>query len=155
MVGLQRHPVSFERLDGPDLSGGTAAVPDPAAPAPAGDRALLDAYSESVAQAVARAGPGVVHIGVARSGPPAEHRAPRAHGTGSGFVITPDGYVLTNSHVVHGASRIDIATIDGRTSQAELVGHDPHSDLAVLRTPLTGLAHLAFADSNQLRVGQI
>jgi len=112
------------------------------------DAALLDAYSGAVIAAVQAAGPAVVHIR-------AEARNGHQGGTGSGFLISPDGFVMTNSHVVHGAERLEVRTADGRVSRAELIGDDPDTDLAVIRIDLPDLPHIRFADSGQVRVGQI
>ena len=115
---------------------------------PASDLDLLDAYSQAVASTVQQAGPAVVHI-QARSGKRG------GGGTGSGFLISPDGFVMTNSHVVHGADEVRAQTPDGRESTAEIIGDDPDTDLAVLRIGLPDLHHLGFADSQKIAVGQI
>lgn len=112
------------------------------------DFELLDSYSRAVASTVRQAGPAVVHI-QARS----EKRG--GGGSGSGFLISPDGFVMTNSHVVHGADELRAQTPDGRESRAELIGDDPDTDLAVIRIDLPELHHLAFADSEKVAVGQI
>ena len=116
--------------------------------APIPDAVLLDAYSSSVIEAVRQAGPSVLHIR-------AESRDGRQGGTGSGFLISPDGFVMTNSHVVHGAARLEVRTSDGRVTRAELIGDDPDTDLAVIRIDLPDLPHVRFADSAEVRVGQI
>src|SRR5277367_5150836 len=111
------------------------------------DGELLDSYSQAVTTTVRQAGPSVVHI-QARSG---EGRG----GSGSGFLISPDGFVVTNSHVVHGAEVVRAQTPDGRESRADVIGDDPDTDLAVLRIDLPDLHHLHFADSGKINVGQI
>lgn len=90
--------------------------------------------------------PSVVHV-KARNG--------ARGGSGSGFLISPDGFVMTNSHVIHGANHISVQTGDGREARAEKVGDDPDTDLAVLRIDLPDLQHIAFAESGRVRVGQI
>jgi len=121
----------------------------PASPPPSADEALLDAYSETVAGTVEAARDAVVAI-AAQAGPRGRS------GTGSGFLFTPDGYLLTNSHVVHGAARLEVQRPDGTRSSAQLVGEDPATDLAVLRIGASrALPHLQLGDSSRLRVGQI
>jgi S1-C subfamily serine protease len=117
------------------------------------DAALLDAYSATVIRAVEQAGPAVV--GISRGSGKSRAREPMAGGGGSGVVITPDGYILTNYHVAHGARSFEVAFHDGGASPAELVGGDPDTDLALLRVARTGLTAGTLGDSDGLRVGQI
>jgi S1-C subfamily serine protease len=125
------------------------------------DPSLLDAYSTVVTSAVEKISPSVAHIevhqaaGKTRSGEPRERQ-----GGGSGFVFTPDGLILTNSHVVHEAARIAVTLADGRHMPATLIGDDPASDLAVIRLEMprsdeSGLTAATLGDSQRLRVGQI
>lgn len=115
---------------------------------------LFDAYSQAVVRAVESVAPSVVRIEVRKTRQTG--RGPReGGGSGSGFIISPDGLVLTNSHVVHGAASIQLVLSDGRRPDAVLVGSDPESDLAVLRVYAPNLAPVKFADSARLRVGQL
>jgi S1-C subfamily serine protease len=117
------------------------------------DDALLDAYSQTVSGVAEEARDSVVNIRVRHTGH--NGRGHHAEGSGSGFTITPDGYIVTNSHVVHEAAEMRVALADGRSYPATLAGDDPDSDLAVVRINAPDLAHIRFGDSSRLRVGQI
>jgi S1-C subfamily serine protease len=123
----------------------------PVAAGPPRDGPLLDAYSAAVSSAVARTSPAVAHIRVERAARPGTPR----EGSGSGFIITPDGYVVTNSHVAGGASALEVTLPDGREVAGELIGDDPDSDLAVIKIGAPGLSYGRFADFGGVRVGQI
>ena len=116
------------------------------------DDSLLDEYSRSVVSAVSRVAPAVANIEIQQR---AKGRPREVAGSGSGFVITPDGFILTNSHVVHQATRIIVNLSDGRDYLAQLVGDDPETDLAVIRIDAPQLVHVRLADSESLHVGQI
>ena len=113
---------------------------------------LLDAYSEAVSRAFDRAHAAVVHLEVRVKNP--ESRTPGV-GSGSGFFISPDGYLLTNSHVVHGASEIRVSLADGRRLVGDLIGDDPDTDLAIIRVSAGDISYLPFADSDTVKPGQI
>jgi len=129
-------------LDRPDLA--------ETQPVPPEDQALLDAYSRAVIDVVERVGPAVVRLDVMKGG------NERHGGTGSGVVVAPDGLVLTNSHVVGGAARVNVTTVDGRSLTARAVGDDPDTDLALVRVdaPVT-LPAATLGNSKLLKRGQL
>ena len=127
---------------------GHAVVPDSGE----SDGDLLDAYSRAVVRVVESVGPAVVSVAVGTNSP--GWRGEQV-GAGSGVAVSPEGYILTNNHVVQGAGRIEVRTADGTTLPARLVGADPATDLAVLRADAGDLAYASFGDSGALAVGQL
>ena len=117
-----------------------------------GDEDLLDAYSRAVVGVVDKVGPAVVSIAVKK-----QSRSRRAEGEGSasGVIIAQDGFVLTNDHVIERANEVEVELTDGSLFPAQVVGSDPATDLAVVRTGASGLPTAELGDSSSLRVGQL
>ncbi len=149
------HSVSLE-----DAFPSLQTVPGPVdPPEQRGEGELLDAYSRAVVNIAARFSPSVVKIEVRGTRPAAQRTGPPGTppqgGSGSGFIFTPDGYVLTNSHVVHGAGQIEVLLNDGSRVKGESVGEDPDTDLAVIRIEAPHLVPARLGDSRHLQVGQL
>ncbi|MFN7983401.1 MAG: trypsin-like peptidase domain-containing protein [Vicinamibacterales bacterium] len=123
------------------------------------DDQLLDAYSRAVMTAVDLVGPSVVNVSVRAKHPRGSRDRRRGNneqgGSGSGFAFSADGLILTNSHVVEGAGEVSVTTADGERCVADVVGDDPHTDLAVLKVNATSLPSAAIGDTATLRVGQL
>jgi len=120
------------------------------------DEQLFDCYSDTIIRVAEKISPGVVHIRVKGSFRSRQRVSDKEQeATGSGFIISPEGFVVTNSHVIHEASMIEVDTQDGLTFNAELRGNDPSSDIAVLKIYGNQFRHCEFGDSNRLRVGQL
>ena len=144
----------YQELAGPDFE------PQSAIASSAGgtlsDSSLLDAYSKAVVGAAEKISPSVVKIDIAQAGrsPSGEQR--ERQGGGSGFVFTPDGLILTNSHVVHGAVRIHVSLSDGQNRYpAHVIGDDPATDIALIRIDALSLIAAPLGDSQKVRVGQL
>jgi len=125
-----------------------------------GESEILDAYSRAVTGAVDLVGPAVVHIQVVDAPRASEAKGEGpggpAGGSGSGVVVAPDGLILTNSHVVHGAGAISVSTQEGRRLPARLLGDDPDTDLALIRVDAAvTLPAARLGESRRLKVGQL
>jgi len=126
----------------------SGAGPEPAGAS--GDESLLDAYSQAVVRATEAVAPAVAHLEVELAGSKGDRK-----GSGSGFCFTPDGFLLTNSHVVHGARAIRASFADGLSRDADLIGEDPDTDIAVVRIGAGGLVSVQLGSSRAVRVGQL
>lgn len=115
------------------------------------DQPLLDAYSEAIIAATRMASPAVVNIRISR---PARGRGQQPGG-GSGFIISPEGFIVTNNHVAEGNSRIEVELQDGNVYEAEVTGLDPYTDLAVLKIYTSNLPNVSFQNDDPVRVGQL
>src|SRR5271154_5801142 len=145
-----RRPAEFVRA----FSETDTVVAEPQVQEPSNDDELLDSYSQSITRAVEKVGTAVVNIRVQKSGRE-NQRGSESGGSGSGFVIAPDGFILTNNHVVHGADKLEVTLADGQVHRGTLVGEDPETDLAVVRINASQLAHARLGNSKSIRVGQI
>ncbi len=151
MAKTKRATVAWTSTSSADLAGPQSLTETPAEETRR-DSELLDAYSRAVVSVVERTGPAVVSISIGAVDR-AEELEPM--GAGSGFVIAPDGYVLTNSHVVRDAPRIDVTFMNGDRRKADLIGLDESTDLAVVCVSASGLPYASLGDSAGLRVGQL
>lgn len=120
-----------------------------------GDKELLDTYSQTVVGVAKKVSDAVVQIKVSKPGGRKQQNNRGGYGSGSGFIISTDGFVVTNSHVVSGAKRIQVNLQDGRQFPGTLIGDDPATDIAVLQIDATKLSTVEFGNSDQLQVGQI
>lgn len=122
------------------------------------DDELLDAYSRTITKVVEKASNSVVQIKVLKK-PTNQSQNPRMRqpqeAGGSGFIISSDGFVITNNHVVSNADRVEVGLMDGRVFEATIIGTDPYTDIAVLKIYADSLKPLSFSDSDKLKVGQI
>src|SRR5437773_12072606 len=139
--------------------GGTKQRAGAANLAPQTDDDVMDAYSRAVITAAEKVSPSVVYIEVEQRVSKRRPNIPRMpqerRGSGSGFIFTPDGFMLPNSHVVHGAKKIEVTLADGHKHQADLIGDDPDTDLAVIRINAPNLVPAQRGEAQRIRVGQL
>lgn len=131
---------------------------DPSYKLSGSDDHLLDAYSQAVISVAEKVSPSVVSIEVRqdlKGKKRGSHLPGEGRGSGSGFIFTPDGFIMTNSHVVHEASQIDVTLPEGNRYRAELIGDDPDTDLAILRITAPSLIPVSLGESKSIRVGQL
>ncbi len=122
------------------------------------DDELHDAYSKAVINAAEKVSPSVVKVNVKKEikkGRARKNMPNEAHAGGSGFIFTSDGFILTNSHVVHNCSEVEVVLSDGQSFPASIIGDDPHTDLAVIKIDATGLVPAQIGNSQNLKVGQL
>ena len=153
-------PVSSHQPLGANLPESLPEEPVRPAPVESADAGLLASYSRAVTAAVEKVSSSVVnvevhHVAAPQSGRRRSEEPRERRGGGSGFVFTPDGLILTNSHVVHDATRIEVTLADGRRAPAHTIGDDPATDLAVIRIDVSGLQSVPLGDSQQLHPGQM
>jgi len=155
MTETKDHPLSWlqgDNLGGSEDSAKPAGAPCQVPHSEMSNVELLDAYSRAVISVVEHVGPAIVSISVGKE---SQEAGFEPLGAGSGFLITPDGYILTNSHVVSLAKKIEAIFIDGKRLSATPVGEDPSTDLAVIRVTGSGLPFATLGDSSGLQVGQL
>jgi S1-C subfamily serine protease len=144
-----------DRVPGSEMEPSATALPGHSDPG----EDVMDAYSRAVITAAEKVSPSVVFIEVQHAagsrGGKARRMPPEARGSGSGFIFTPDGFILTNSHVVNGAKTIEVTAADGRRFLADLIGNDPDTDLAVVRINAPNLVPAQLGDAQRIRVGQL
>jgi S1-C subfamily serine protease len=144
----------YQELVGPSFEPNGAISPSAGSSLP--DASLLDAYSQAVVTTAEKISPSVVKIEVAQASRDRSGEQRERQGGGSGFVFTPDGLILTNSHVVHGAVRIHVSLPDGRQKHpAHVIGDDAATDIAVIRIDAPNLVAAPLGDSQKLKVGQL
>ena len=119
------------------------------------DNNLLDSYSNTITNVVSSVADSVVHISVKKKNNNKKDPREFLEGAGSGFVISSDGYIVTNNHVIENSNKIKVSFSSGKTTEAELKGTDPSTDIAVIKVDFQGLKALSYADSDQLKAGQI